>query len=439
MPGVALANSFFAEQRSVQAIYPGWPGDPGLFADFVFLDFAGTTLASYTLPAASGVQPALRALNHVENSAPGSTNQMHAMFSWVTSGAEWTSPWVRIRVGQGLDQVVASFRADTGMQDFDSLGDKLGPLLETLARAPLVNADFDWIDKPLSEFEAVFDRIPSPALFHPVAWQPGGFFGDHPDLLATRAKWGTTEQLRAMFERAKELGHLVMPYTNPTWWNVDSPTLTDLAPPLTANDLAVHDPLGAPEFANYGGTVGLVVSPHHDFVTDRLARLMTEMTVDLPSDFVFDDQIGARAWRYDFNPSAPNPMAYIDGWLEHTRNHRGVGLMTEQGFDVLVETELGFHGSMLLPEFVEDEKNLLLARPGQLGRRSPVPDDGAGQGAVLPARSRPLDVYQESGAPAVERDHGIHGERRRAAIGGGRDVPSRHCDAAARGLIPLRD
>jgi hypothetical protein len=74
------------------------------------------------------------------------------------------------------------------------------------------------------------------------------------------------------------------------------------------------------------------------------------MTVDIPSDLVFEDQIGARPWFYDHNPSSPYPTSYVDGWLEHTRTYSQNLLMTEFGFDRLAETEVGFNGSALLHE-----------------------------------------------------------------------------------------
>lgn len=43
-------------------------------------------------------------------------------------------------------------------------------------------------------------------------------------------------------------------------------------------------------------------------------------------------------------------MDYIQGWLEHTRAYSNTLLMTELAFDRLAETEVGFHGSVLLPE-----------------------------------------------------------------------------------------
>jgi hypothetical protein len=64
-------------------------------------------------------------------------------------------------------------------------------------------------------------------------------------------------------------------------------------------------------------------------------------------DCVFEDQIGARVWRRDFNASASTPQIYSDGWLAHTRAYADRCLMTEMGWDRLAETEVGFHGSLL--------------------------------------------------------------------------------------------
>jgi hypothetical protein len=73
---------------------------------------------------------------------------------------------------------------------------------------------------------------------------------------------------------------------------------------------------------------------------------------------IFEDQIGARAWLFDHNTSSPSPTAYSQGWLEHTRAYSHVLLMTEKGFDRLAETEVGFHGSILLAERQGDPASL---------------------------------------------------------------------------------
>ncbi len=78
--------------------------------------------------------------------------------------------------------------------------------------------------------------------------------------------------------------------------------------------------------------------------------MVQQMTTRVPSDLLFEDQIGARPSLLDYNASSPSPTAYMDGWLAHTRAYSNTLLMTELGFDRLAETEVGFHGSVMLPE-----------------------------------------------------------------------------------------
>jgi hypothetical protein len=92
------------------------------------------------------------------------------------------------------------------------------------------------------------------------------------------------------------------------------------------------------------------VSPYAPFVKQRLDQLMSSMTTTVPSNMVFEDQVGSRSWLFDQNASSPFPTSYSQGWLDHTRAYSRTLLMTEGGFDRLAETEVGFHGSVLLPE-----------------------------------------------------------------------------------------
>jgi hypothetical protein len=153
-----------------------------------------------------------------------------------------------------------------------------------------------------------------------------------------------------MFNQVKGRGWLVMPYINPTWWNPDGATLQNLPAPLTVKDISVQDRAGNPLYESYGPNSGYVVSPYVPFVLQRLNQFMTDMTSLLPSDLIFEDQVGARPWMFDFNPLSPNPTAYMQGWIEHTRTYKNTLLTTELAFDRLAETETGFYGSILLPQ-----------------------------------------------------------------------------------------
>ncbi len=157
-----------------------------------------------------------------------------------------------------------------------------------------------------------------------------------------------------MFAAAQAQGFLVMPYTNPTWWDGKSPTLsslplgTNLAVIAAANEMGgqYEECYGCPGNPHYG----YVVSPFVDFVRERLGALMRQMTSELGSDLVFEDQIGARPALFDYNPASPTSDAYIQGWVEHVRTYQTARLATENGFDRLVPYEVAFHGSTLLSE-----------------------------------------------------------------------------------------
>ena len=69
----------------------------------------------------------------------------------------------------------------------------------------------------------------------------------------------------------------------------------------------------------------------------------------LPSDILFEDQVGARPPKMDFNPYSDQPTDFALGWLAHTERYfPDTLLMTEGGYDALMATESGFHSSILL-------------------------------------------------------------------------------------------
>ena len=130
--------------------------------------------------------------------------------------------------------------------------------------------------------------------------------------------------------------------------------MNNLPSPLTVKDISVQDRSGTPLYECYllgsASNCGYVVSPYVPFVAQRLDQFMTDMTTLVPSDLIFEDQIGARPWMFDFNPHSPTPISYIQGWIEHTRTYKNKLLGSELAFDRLAETVVGFYGSILLPQ-----------------------------------------------------------------------------------------
>ncbi len=347
LPGVIFTPQFFVENRSYTAKYPGYPG---LFADFLWLATTRGRLAIYALNNNGPIRPDVIGFIHDEEYLADSTFYYHTFGARIANGAAFTSPWMRVRVGESAMNAIQAYRADNGMDRYPSLRQKVGASHDQLVRSPLYKADTAQLGIRFSAYGGLLARVPAPGILHPVAFQPGAHDENYPDFLPPAAAWGTTADMAAMFRQAQARGFLVMPYTNPTWWDDESPTLRTLPAPQTIKDLAVLAQDGVPQYEYYGTHGGYVISPYAAFVRSRLDRLVNQMTTDVPSDLLFEDQIGARPWLFDHNASSPSPVAYMDGWLAHTRAYSDTLLMTELAFDRLAETETGFHGSVLLPE-----------------------------------------------------------------------------------------
>jgi hypothetical protein len=346
LPGVVLEPAFFQQDRSYMAKYPGYPG---FFADYVSLSSTTGQIAIYSLYGQGPMHPVSLGFWHDDAYVSDSTVYAHGFGAGVGDGQTWTTPWVRIRIAQSHQETIAAYRADNGLDQLRFLKEKVGLRYDQLVRSPMYKADTAQLSIPFSQYPGLLSQVPTPGILHPVGFQPGEHDENYPDFLPPDPRWGTTEEFAAMFRHAQSLGFLVMPYTNPTWWDDESPTLQNLLPGTAITDVAVLDSHG-PLYEYYGSHGGYVVSPSAPFVQQRLGQLVISMTLDIPSDMLLEDQIGARPWLYDHNASSPYPTAYVDAWLEHTRAYSNSLLMTELAFDRLAETEVGFNGSVLLPE-----------------------------------------------------------------------------------------
>jgi Domain of unknown function (DUF6259) len=345
LPGVRLNPSFFSRVGRNLYTYPSrWA-----FADYLALDAGGGHLSVSTV---APERPAPVELGFLHDQPAGACGGrsfcvVHRFQTWIPEGQTWTSPVVRVRVGATAESTIRAYRLDNGIDDYPSVASKLGPLLDTLARAPLVKADLPKL-KPFRDWRPDLRRLPSPALVHPVAFQPRGHDENDPDFLPPDPAWGTNADFRAMIDTAHSLGLLVMPYLNVTWWDEQSPTVQGLPAPLRSQDVAVQNEAGEPWLEKFGENAGVVTSPHVPVVRERVAEVMEEWRTEMPVDCVFHDQLGARPWRRDFNPEAPNPLAYYDGWLELMAPYRDRCVMVEDGWDRLARDSVAFHGSMLM-------------------------------------------------------------------------------------------
>ena len=345
LPGVRLRPGFFAGSVDDVQIYPSrWA-----FADFLALD-VGSAHASLYSVVNGPLFPVLLGFRHQPAPSPCSGRAfcvVHEFQTWIPSGTTWTSPVVRVRVGDTTAQAILAYRQENGIDRYPSLADKLGSRLPTLARAPLLKANLPELE-PFRDWAPDLARLPSPLLLHPVAFTTGGHDASDPDFLPPDPRWGTNDDFRRMVDAAHAHGDLVMPYLNLSWWDPNSPTMRQLPAPLQEKDVAVLDASGEPVAVEYGNHIGVIVSPFAPFVRQRVAQEVERWRTEVPADCLFLDQLGARPWLRDFNPAAPNPLAYDDGWLSLTASYADRCLMVEDGWDRLARDSVGFHGSLLM-------------------------------------------------------------------------------------------
>lgn len=340
LPGVAVGKSFFDENRSFQARYPG---SNGAFADFMAFSTTAGELAVYAV--SDRVHPLESGLHHIASQELDRSYLVRAFGVDTKTGATWTSPRVRFRIGASWVEAAKAFRDDNAFGSFPSIRQKLGARYDAVVHAPFFKLDMQKLLIPFSEMGTLLEQLPVPSILHVAAYGPRFHDEDYPDYLPPNSALGTTDDFKSMVDDAHRRGMLVMPYTNPTIWDDESPTMRSLPAGLTAKDVAVIDASGNPVYEVYFGRGGYAISPHVPFVKERLARSFEQMSTELGSDMIFEDQIGARPWMHDSNASSPSRMAYIDGWLEHTRQYRDKLLGTEMGFDRLAETEFAFFGA----------------------------------------------------------------------------------------------
>lgn len=351
LPGVRLKPGYFTRVGNDLHVYPSrWA-----FADYLALAAGGGQLSLYSVNSGSIHPVVLGFLRHPPSGR--CSGQLfcviHQFQTWITQRAKWTSPVVRVRIGQTVQQSILAYRTDNRIDAYPSVRAKLGARLNTLARAPLIKADLVKL-KPFRDWDEDLLRLPSPALLHPVAFQLGGHDEGDPDFLPPDPRWGTNADFASVVETARSFGQLVMPYLNVSWWSDDSPTMKTLPSPLRPKDIAVIDKDGKPVVDAYGPKSGIVVSPLVPFVRTRVARLMQEWRTDVPADCLFFDQVGARQWIRDFNRASASPLAYYDGWLAVMSGYSDRCLMAEDGWDRLARDFTGFHGSMLMMDREHD-------------------------------------------------------------------------------------
>lgn len=248
-------------------------------------------------------------------------------------------PEQKMVVGQPHRQALAEYGRRNGFTR--GLTDKAKPeLVDALKRSILLKVNA----RKLTDTAQVAENLPFPVLFHISNYLRGGFDKQYPDHLPPHPEAGTADDLRRVVEVCRRKGHLFMPYTNPTWWcvNPKGPTFEAQGEAPLSRDLDGNlypESYGRPEIEGYA------ICAWHPAVQAANDVTRRQFTRDFPVDVLFEDQVGARGHRWDTNPAAPGPGAYLEGI--HRIAHRDsatVPLGTEDGHDRLINWEVMFCG-----------------------------------------------------------------------------------------------
>ncbi|MEI6499700.1 MAG: DUF6259 domain-containing protein, partial [Armatimonadota bacterium] len=254
-----------------------------------------------------------------------------AFATYVKPNETWQPPAVRVAIGNAVGADLAAYCEANAITR--RLPDKVDPAtLAKLRRSLLL-----YYAGTASEKLSGLSLLPTPSLIHFADYLHGGFDKQYPDHLPPSPAFGTPEETRTFFAQARQMGHLVMPYTNPTWWcdHPKGPTFEREGEAPLLKDLD-----GKPVYERYAQNDGWTVCHWHPAVQAANRQTVRQFTEEYPVDVLFQDQNGARGWGYDTNPASPTPYAYSEGLLSQVAEDcRTKPLSTEGGWDRVVNYE----------------------------------------------------------------------------------------------------
>jgi len=253
--------------------------------------------------------------------------------TFVEAGESWRTPVVRLAVGKPVEKSLRDYC------DANQIKRKLDEKMPADLLAKFKQSVLVYYAGNCAEKLAHLEKLPSPSLVHFADYLKGGFDKEYPDHLPPHPKFGTAAQFREFLDRCHALGHLVMPYTNPTWW-CDHPKGTTFEREGDAPLLKNLD--GKPSYERYGnpGNDGWTICHWHPAVQRANRETVRQFSEDYPVDVLFQDQCGARTWHYDTNPASPTPYAYAEGLISQAAEDcLKKPLSTESGCDRVVNYE----------------------------------------------------------------------------------------------------
>jgi hypothetical protein len=336
MGGYSFYRVFESEPfRTISTTYPT------AVADFLHLTTPASNLTVYGMqplpskPWEGRENPAMR-LHPATIHAGGEEAGGYLGHGWLwllKAGESHRYPPLYLLPGIPVKAAITRYEQELGLNRTLAEKVKSPEKLATLKNAVLLRAHA----RKVGEHMAMLDGIPAASLFHFTEYLTGGFDKQYPDHLPVRESYGTGEQFAELYRKGQKMGHLMMPYTNTSWWCIGpkGPTFERAgnAPLLRKLD-------GSLSKERYATNEGYTVCYWHPEQIAVHRRTHQEMVVQYPSDVLFQDQIGARGFRWDTSDAAPYATSAVEGLNSLAmEDAEKVPVATEDGYDRVAQFE----------------------------------------------------------------------------------------------------
>ncbi len=322
---------------------------PSAAADYACAEYANGSIAMF------GIQPTMRFPYDRERAAIPASYDLrgsdqgaaftHRWVLWANSESKrpWDSSPYRISFKYKTPREGLAAYEKT-LELHAKLTDKVKPeTLDKLKSAMLVCI---WHETAADNIKS-FKIMPPNNIAHFIGALASRFDANYPEHLPPDPKWGTLEDLRNMVEEGHKSGHLLMPYTNTTWWlphENGTPSPSQQKWMNKKEEVMKLTVAGTPEFRRGRTGIGWALNFYHPYVQEASLKVTKQFT-SYGCDMIFMDEMGGHPWTYDFSPREPRPATALDGRISMCWDSSKVlPTATEEGHDRLLNFNTLFCG-----------------------------------------------------------------------------------------------
>lgn len=222
--------------------------------------------------------------------------------------------------------------------------DKMPPaVLEKMKNSMLICF---WHDNAQSNIRSC-KILPKNNIAHFIGALASRFDANYPEHLPPSSSWGTMDDLRELVKVGHENGHLLMPYTNTTWWLPHENG--QLSPSQQKWDDRKQEVMalkqdGSPMWRKGRTGRGWALNFYHPYVQQASLKV-TRQFAEAGCDMIFMDEMGGHPWTMTWNPDEPWPATALDGRISMCWDSSKVlPTATEEGHDRLLNFNTLFCG-----------------------------------------------------------------------------------------------